>query len=73
MRILIAEDERITRRSLARQLEAWEHEVVSAEDGAQALAHFERGDFEIVISDWDMPDSVANWPISKNIGMIDSE
>ena len=24
-------------------------------------------------SDWDMPPSVAKWPISRNIGMIDSE
>ncbi len=36
MRILIAEDERITRASLARQLEALGHTVVSAEDGAVA-------------------------------------
>ena len=33
MHILIAEDERITRLSLTRQLESWGHTVVAAEDG----------------------------------------
>ena len=36
MRILIAEDERITRRSLQKQLEGWGHDVVAAEDGDMA-------------------------------------
>ena len=31
MRILIAEDERITRMTLARQLQSWGHEVIVAE------------------------------------------
>ena len=55
MRILIAEDERITRRSLQRQLEAFGHEVVAAEDGAEAWDRFESEAFDIVVTDWDMP------------------
>ena len=55
MRILIAEDERITRRSLQRQLEAFGHEVVAAEDGAEAWDRFESDEFDIVVTDWDMP------------------
>lgn len=55
MRILIAEDERITRVSLARRLEGWGHSVVSAEDGEQALEKFGAGEFDIVITDWEMP------------------
>src|SRR5688572_19258497 len=63
MRILIAEDERITRTSLARQLQAWGHEVTAAEDGQQAWEQFTRdcggGDgseaFDVVITDWEMP------------------
>jgi sigma-B regulation protein RsbU (phosphoserine phosphatase) len=55
MRILIAEDERITRATLERQLRGWGHEVVAAEDGEQAWQVFDAGDFDIVITDWEMP------------------
>lgn len=55
MKVLIAEDERITRRNLQRQLESWGHEVVAAEDGAEAWDHFQRDHFDIVVTDWDMP------------------
>src|SRR5580765_4834708 len=56
MRILVAEDERITRMTLARQLQAWGHEVVAAEDGQQAWEQFEAGpEFDIVLTDWEMP------------------
>jgi sigma-B regulation protein RsbU (phosphoserine phosphatase) len=69
MRILIAEDERITRTTLARQLQASGHEVTAAEDGQQAWEHFSGagsdddsggggaggGTFDVVITDWEMP------------------
>lgn len=57
MRILIAEDERITRASLTRQLQAWGHTVVAAEDGARAWeAYSAEGDgFDVVLTDWEMP------------------
>jgi len=55
VRILLAEDERLTRRSLQRQLEAWGHEVVAAEDGAVAWEQYKSDTFEVVISDWEMP------------------
>lgn len=55
MRILVAEDERITRASLARQLEGLGHTVVAAEDGRQAWEHFAAGPFDMVITDWEMP------------------
>ncbi len=55
MRILIAEDERITRRSLQKQLEGAGHDVVAAEDGAVAWSHFQQQSFDIVVTDWDMP------------------
>jgi sigma-B regulation protein RsbU (phosphoserine phosphatase) len=55
MRILIAEDERITRATLARQLKSWGHEVTAAEDGQQAWENFEAAEFDIVITDWEMP------------------
>jgi sigma-B regulation protein RsbU (phosphoserine phosphatase) len=55
MRILIAEDERITRRSLERELQRWGHDVVAVEDGAAAWDVFQREQFDIVVTDWDMP------------------
>lgn len=61
MRILIAEDEQITRRSLARQLEALGHTVVAAEDGEIAWEKFSTGisdataGFDAVVTDWEMP------------------
>jgi phosphoserine phosphatase RsbU/P len=55
MRILIAEDERITRMTLARQLQGWGHEVTAAEDGQDACDKYLAGDFDIVITDWEMP------------------
>jgi sigma-B regulation protein RsbU (phosphoserine phosphatase) len=55
MRILIAEDERITRRSLERELKRWGHDVVAVEDGAAAWDVFQREPFDIVVTDWDMP------------------
>lgn len=55
MRILIAEDERITRATLVRQLEGWGHSVIAAEDGEKAWEHFKAGSFDIVVTDWEMP------------------
>jgi signal transduction histidine kinase len=55
MRILVAEDERITLRSLERRLEGWGHRVVSTKDGAEAWDHFQRQPFDIILTDWDMP------------------
>ena len=57
MRILIAEDEPISRRSLERQLGRLGHDVIAASDGTKAWQAFQTGNFDIVISDWDMPGS----------------
>jgi sigma-B regulation protein RsbU (phosphoserine phosphatase) len=55
MRILIAEDERITRTTLLRQLQNWGHQVIACEDGQQAWDQLSVGVFDVVITDWDMP------------------
>lgn len=55
MRILVAEDERITRVSLVRQLESWGHTVAACEDGEQAWDKFGAGEFDVVLTDWEMP------------------
>jgi sigma-B regulation protein RsbU (phosphoserine phosphatase) len=55
MRILIAEDDRITRASLLRQLAAWDHQVAEAPDGEAAWELFQASQFDLVITDWEMP------------------
>jgi sigma-B regulation protein RsbU (phosphoserine phosphatase) len=55
MRILIAEDDRITRASLVRQLAAWKHEVAEAPDGESAWGLFQAFPYDLVITDWEMP------------------
>src|SRR5262249_44455732 len=55
MKILIAEDEVVSRRLLQSRLERWGHEVVAATDGAEAWELFQAREFPIVISDWMMP------------------
>lgn len=56
MRILIAEDDRVSRRLLESHLLKWGHEVVVVEDGSQALAALQRDDApELAILDWMMP------------------
>ncbi|HEX4131962.1 MAG TPA: response regulator [Pirellulales bacterium] len=56
MKVLIAEDDAVSRRLLRSYLEKWGHEVVETADGAEAWRRFEADDFPIVISDWIMPE-----------------
>jgi sigma-B regulation protein RsbU (phosphoserine phosphatase) len=56
VKVLIAEDEAILRRLLSSYMERWGHEVVVAENGADAWNLFQAGEFQIVISDWMMPE-----------------
>ena len=56
MKILIAEDDPVSRRLLESYLARWGHEVVVTEDGAEAWRAFEAQHFPIVISDWVMPE-----------------
>jgi two-component system cell cycle response regulator len=55
-RILIAEDDPVSRRVLQTFLVKWGYEVIIAEDGFQALAVLERQDFpRLAVLDWMMP------------------
>ena len=55
MKVLIAEDDPISRTVLRKTLERWGHDVFDAPDGAQAWAAFQHETFPVVISDWMMP------------------
>ncbi|MFZ5586081.1 MAG: HD domain-containing phosphohydrolase [Thermodesulfobacteriota bacterium] len=55
MRVLVAEDEAVSRNLLGHYLQRWGHEVISVTDGAQALEAFLSQPVEIVVTDWIMP------------------
>ena len=56
MRILVAEDEEVSRIKLQYLATSWGYEVVSARDGNEALAILEREDAPLLaILDWIMP------------------
>ena len=54
-RILIAEDEPQVRDSIYMLLTVDDHIVTQAENGAEALALFTKGKFDLVITDFEMP------------------
>jgi two-component system NtrC family sensor kinase len=55
VRILVAEDEAVSRRLLQASLEKWGHEVVVASDGEEAWELFRARPFPLVLTDWVMP------------------
>ena len=55
MKVLIAEDDRITRLRIETHLAEWGHEPVACADGAEAWERFQRELCPLVISDWQMP------------------
>ena len=57
MRILVAEDDRLSRTVLEDLLHSWGHEVVTVEDGREAWQLLqEDADFSLLITDWIMPE-----------------
>ncbi|MGO9114956.1 MAG: sigma-54-dependent transcriptional regulator [Thermoguttaceae bacterium] len=55
MKILVADDEKIKRVTLAQDLETQGHDVVTAADGAEALEKILAGHFDVVVTDLKMP------------------
>src|SRR5262249_10795760 len=55
-KVLIAEDDLISAQVLQTFLEKWGHNVVAAENGAEAWQLFQEHDISLVISDWMMPE-----------------
>jgi CheY-like chemotaxis protein len=55
MKILIADDDAISRKVLCLTLQKLGHEVVAAEDGLEAWEIFDREPVRAVVSDWMMP------------------
>jgi DNA-binding response OmpR family regulator len=55
MRVLIAEDDAVSRRILQRAVERFGHHCLSVTDGAEAWQAYQDAPFDVVISDWVMP------------------
>jgi two-component system response regulator PilR (NtrC family) len=55
MKILVVDDEKIKRVTLADDLATQGHEVVTAGDGQEALGQLESGRFDVVVTDLRMP------------------
>jgi CheY-like chemotaxis protein len=53
--ILLVDDERFVREAIARLLSKDEHTVVEANNGAEAFALFTRGQFDLVMTDFEIP------------------
>ena len=72
MRILLAEDDVITRRLLEAQLKKWGHEVVPCSDGQQAWDQLNKDESpKLVILDWMMP-VMDGLTVSKKIRELET-
>ena len=56
MRILIAEDEAVSRELLRSSIDSLGHEILEAGDGRKALEVFQQTPADVVITDWMMPE-----------------
>jgi CheY-like chemotaxis protein len=55
MKVLVAEDDLVSRKLLTKTLDRWGHEVVTAFDGQEAWEAFHKQDIHFLITDWMMP------------------
>jgi DNA-binding response OmpR family regulator len=67
-RILVVEDEEVLRKFLRLQLNKWGHEVIEAEDGAQAILKLGKEHFDLIICDIMMPNK-DGWELIKEAKM----
>ncbi|QDU21321.1 response regulator [Urbifossiella limnaea] len=56
MKVLIADDDPVSRRLLQSYLQKWGYDVATAVNGADAWRLFEQEEYPIVITDWVMPE-----------------
>lgn len=73
MRILIAEDDGVSRRLLELLLERWDHEVLACEDGACAWRELQKPDHpRLAILDWMMPE-IDGIELCRRIRKLDQD
>ncbi|MEJ7590400.1 MAG: response regulator [Planctomycetaceae bacterium] len=56
MKVLVADDDPVSRRLLQNYLQKWGYDVVVTTNGAEAWRMIEQEEFQMVISDWMMPE-----------------
>ncbi len=56
MKVLIAEDDGVSRHMLQNFLEKWGYDVVATSNGKEAWGRFQDEEFPLIISDWMMPE-----------------
>lgn len=56
MRVLIAEDDAVSRRSLQRAIERFGHSCEAFANGAEAWRAYQDSSYDVVITDWVMPE-----------------
>jgi len=71
-RVLVVDDDPGVRDSLSEFLATLNFQVVTAEDGEDALNHYQRGDFEIIMADLIMP-KVDGMELLRRIREVDED
>ena len=71
-RVLVVDDDAGVRDSLTEFLRTLDFQVVTAEDGEDAINHYQRGDFEIIMADLVMP-KVDGMELLRRIREVDEE
>jgi DNA-binding response OmpR family regulator len=71
LRVLIAEDEAVTRRLLRTTLTKWGYDVATADNGEEACAKLCSGNIDLCLLDWEMPKmtglDVCKWVRSSEV------
>jgi CheY-like chemotaxis protein len=68
-KILVVEDNQLTRITLDRFLRSQGYEVELAEDGAQAISLLDRNEFDLVLSDVMMP-NLNGWDLADHLNSV---
>ncbi|UCF63398.1 MAG: sigma-54-dependent Fis family transcriptional regulator [bacterium] len=71
-RVMVVDDEENIREVLSNYLESMNYEVDAAEDGQEALNKYQKGDFDLIISDLLMP-NIDGLELLKRIREIDKD
>ena len=68
-KILLAEDDNLTRSTLAKFLQESGYDVALAEDGMEALSLLNKQEFDLVLSDVAMP-NVNGWDLLDHVSSV---
>jgi len=71
-RVMVVDDEENIREVLSNYLDSMNYEVDTAEDGQEALNKYQKGDFDLIISDLLMP-NIDGLELLKRIREIDKD